>query len=124
MKYMLIIISICLVAGLMSCSTNENDPLSGDPKGQTLKLTVTASEVYFLKFEELSEVDVENPLFNTDCDISIENLTNIKLNGGASAPGPVYARIMKDMPFEDISAAPDDIYQTDDQNGPYIGEHW
>jgi hypothetical protein len=124
MKYFLICIIFSVFLGLTGCSTNENDPISGEPKGQTLNLTVTASEVYFLKFDELSEVTVDDPLFNSDWDISIENLTNIKLNGGATAPGSVYAKVLTDMPFEDVTAAPDDIYQTDDQNGPYIGENW
>ncbi len=124
MKYLVFLLSLFIFLGLMSCSTNENDPLGGEPKGQTLKLTVTASEIYYLKFEELSSVAISDPLFEPDWDISIENLTNIKMNGGATAPGSVYAKIMPGMPFEDITAAPDDIFETDDQSGPYIGENW
>lgn len=124
MKYIVLLLSVCLFLGFMSCSTNENDPLGSEPTGQKLELTVTASETYYLKFEELASVIIENPLFSSDWDISIENLTNIKLNGGSTAPDIVCAKIMEDIPFEDITAAPDDIFETDDQSGPYIGEHW
>jgi len=124
MKYLIFLLSVCVFLGLMSCSTNENDPLGAESKGQTLKLTVTASEVYYIKLQELSSVTITDPLLESDWDISIDNLTNIKMNGGLTAPGPVYAKGMPGIPFEDITAAPDDVFETDDQYGAYIGENW
>ncbi len=124
MKFFMFILTGVFILGLMSCSTNENDPLGADPTGQKLELSVTASEIYYLKFEELSSVTISDPLMESGWDISIENLTNIKMNGGSTAPGPVFAKVMKDIDFEDITGAPNDVFETDDQNGAYIGENW
>ena len=85
------------ILSIYGCSTNENDPLSPEPEGLTLKLTVTATGVYYIQLENLTAVEINEPLMDETWDISIDNLTNIKLNGGSTAPGAVYALAVSGM---------------------------
>ncbi len=109
---------------LFGCSTNENDPMGPEDEGSTLKLTVTAAEKYYISLSKQSTIEVVDPLTNSEWDLSIENLTTIKLNGGSTAPGSVYAFVVDGIAFEDLNSAPETTYLTDDQNGPYIGDNW
>jgi hypothetical protein len=57
-------------------------------------------------------------------DIVIDNLTRIRLNGGATAPGPVYATMLAGVDYDGLKTAPDAEYVTDSQNAFAIGEEW
>ena len=124
MRMTLSLLTLSLLLTFFSCSKNENDPLSPEEGGLTLTLTVTAADVYYIRLQDLSAVEVSDPLWDEGWDISVDNLTNIRLNGGATAPGQVFAATIDDMDWGDISRAPETVYQTDDQNGGYIGENW
>jgi hypothetical protein len=111
---------------LFSCSTNENDPMGPEDESSTLKLTVTAADKYYISLSQNLAIDTTDtdPLINPNWDLSIENLTTIKLNGGSTAPGSVYAFLVDGIAFEDLNSAPESMYLTDDQNGLYIGDNW
>jgi hypothetical protein len=111
---------------LFSCSTNENDPMGPEDESSTLKLTVTAADKYYISLSQNLAIDTTDtdPLINPNWDLSIENLTTIKLNGGSTAPGSVYAFLVDGIAFEDLNIAPESMYLTDDQNGLYIGDNW
>ncbi len=124
MKVLTIIVLILSISFFTGCSTNENDPISPDPPGEPLKLTVTYDEVYYINLNEQAVVEVSDPLLEKDWDISLDILARIHLNGGSSAPGSVYATKVEGIPYEDLNNAPEVTYMTDDQNGGYIGEKW
>ncbi len=123
---MRIFFSFIIIAVLMmlnACSTNEN-PVEPTVPGETLKLTVTATETYFIKLTEKSEVAVTDPLMEDNWDITIDNLTRIRLNGGSTAPGAVYAAMVQGTNYDDLKAAPEAEYKTDTQTDFAIGEGW
>ena len=124
MKELSLIVLILSITIFSSCSTNENDPISSDPPGEPLKLTVTYEEVYYINLADQAVVEVTDPLLEKDWDISLDILTRIHLNGGASAPGPAFASKVEGIAYEEVKSAPEVTYMTDDQNGPYIGENW
>jgi hypothetical protein len=109
---------------LIGCSTNENEPLAPEPPGEPIKLTVTYDQVYYINLTEKAVVEVTDHLLDNGWDISLDILTRIHLNGGSSAPGPVYASKVEGFAYKDIKNAPEVTYMTDDQNGGYIGENW
>jgi len=117
----LLLLAVAVLLG--SCSKNEN-PMEPGPVTETLKLTVNASETYYIKFSQKSEVAVSDPLLEDGWDIVVDNLTRIRLNGGSTAPGAVYAVVMPGAVYDNIKAAPDAEYATDTQNGDVIGEDW
>jgi hypothetical protein len=124
MKFVSLVVVILSTLILWGCSTNENEPIAPDPNIEPLKLTVTYDEVYYINFTEKSVVEISDPLLENDWDISLDILTRIHLNGGSSAPGPVYAVKIEGIEYEDLKSAPEVTYHTDDQNGGYIGENW
>jgi hypothetical protein len=124
MRSFLILLTPLLFFSFFGCSTNENDPLSPEEGGMTLKLPVTATGVYYIGLQDLKLVEITDPLMEEGWDLSINNLTNIKLNGGSTAPGPVYAKVVNDTEWGDITSAPETVYETDSQYGYYIGENW
>jgi len=109
---------------LFGCSTNENPPLEPEPPIEPITITVSYGESYYINLAEKSVVEITDPLLENGWDIVIDLLTRIKLNGGASSPGPVYASKVEGLGFEDVKTAPSVTYMTDDQNGDYIGENW
>jgi len=124
MRVFLSLVVFFIFLSIIGCSKNENDPLSANEEGMTLKLTVNAADVYYIRLQDLSAVEVTDPLWDDSWDLSIENLTDIKLNGGSTAPGQVFAKMVDNMQWGDISTAPEAVYGTDDQYGNYIGENW
>ena len=114
-------LGIMILAG---CSTNENDPVGPDNGGATLKVTVNAAETYFVNLASGEEVMVADYLIEDNWDLRINNLTNITVNGGASAPGEVYVMLIENSDYAAMKTAPDGIYETDTQNGGAIGENW
>ena len=126
MRLFLIFSLIVLVMIISSCSTNENDPLEPDsPDGDVLTLVASASEVYFISLSQRSMVDVVDHMLEDSWDISIDNLTNITVNGGSTAPGKVYVQSIENENYSRITVAPDGMYNTDThKNGPAIGENW
>jgi hypothetical protein len=124
MKVLSVIILVLSLSLFFSCSTNENDPIAPDPTGEPLMLTVTYDEVYYISLSEQAVVEVSDPLIEKDWDISLDILTRMHLNGGSTAPGPVYAAKIEGIAYEDLKNAPDVTYMTDDQNGGFIGENW
>jgi hypothetical protein len=109
---------------LFGCSTNENAPLEPDPPGEPFTLTVTYGDVYYISLSEKSVIEITDPLLEKNWDIALDILTRFHLNGGTTAPGPVYATRIEGMSFDDLAKAPSVTYMTDDQNGGYIGENW
>lgn len=124
MKKLILLIIGTILLLMIGCSGNENEPLSPEPGGATILVTVNASEIYYINLSQETEVDINDPLIESDWDFSIENLTNIKLNGGSTAPGAVYAKLIDGVEYADFSTAPNATYKTDTQNGNYIGENW
>ena len=124
MKVLSVIVFILTISLFFACSTNENEPLAPDPPGQSMKLTVTYDQVYYVNLTEQAVIEISDPLLEKDWDISIDILARIRLNGGASAPGQVYASKIEGIAYEELKNAPDATYMTDDQNGAYIGENW
>jgi hypothetical protein len=124
MKLLSIIVLSLSLSLFFGCSTNENEPIAPNPPGEPMKLTVTYDQVYYLNFIDQSVVEISDPLIEKDWDISVDILTRITLNGGASAPGKVYATKIEGIAYEELKNAPDVTYMTDDQNGGYIGENW
>jgi hypothetical protein len=108
----------------MGCSTNENEPLAPDPPGEPMTLTVNYDQVYYINLTDQAVVEVSDPLLENGWDLSIDLLTRIHLNGGSSAPGPVFASKIEGIAYEDVQDAPNVTYMTDDQNGGYIGDNW
>ena len=126
MRLILTFSLIILVIVMSSCSTNENDPLEPDsPDGDALTLVATASEVYYISLSQRSTVDVLDHLLENSWDISIDNLTNITVNGGSTAPGKVYIHTIENGNYSQITVAPNGMYNTDTyKDGPAIGENW
>ena len=118
---LLLLLAVALLLG--ACSTNEN-PMEPGPITETMKLTVNAAETYYIKFSQKSEVAVSDPLLEDGWDIVVDNLTRIRLNGGSTAPGTVYAAVMPGAVYDNIKVAPDIEYVTDTQIGDVIGENW
>jgi hypothetical protein len=123
MRLMNSLLLLAIIFLLGSCSTNEN-PVEPGPVTETMKLTVDASETYYIKFSQKSEVAVTDPLLEDGWDIVVDNLTRIRLNGGSTAPGTVYAVVLPGAVYDNIATAPDMEYVTDTQNGDVIGEDW
>jgi hypothetical protein len=124
MKVLSILFGILGLFVIFGCSTNENDPLEPVPSGEPIKLTVTYDQTYYINLTKKEVVEITDPLMESDWDLSIGALTTIQLNGGATAPGPVYATKIEGLAYEDVKNAPDVTYMTDDQNGGYIGDNW
>jgi len=123
MRKFLLSVMVVGIVMLGACSTNEN-PVEPTVQGATMKLTVTADKTYYIKFSEKSEVTIANYLTEDDWDIVIDNLTRIRLNGGATAPGKVYAVIQDGTDYDKLAKAPDAEYVTDTQDSYAIGESW
>ena len=124
MKQLYFLLFAIIFLFLVGCSQNENDPLGSAPGGTTILIPVNASEIYYISLSQEAAVNISNPLIESDWDISIENLTNIKLNGGSTAPGNVYAKVIDGIEYADLPTAPATTYETDTQYGHYIGENW
>ncbi len=124
MKVFSIIFLILSLFILFGCSTNENEPMGSEPLGKPMELTVTYDQIYYINLAEKAIVEVTDPLLDAGWDLSLDILTRIHLNGGSSAPGPVYAVKVEGIAFEDVKNAPEVTYITDDQSGEYIGENW
>ena len=116
-----LILSLMIISG---CSTNENDPVGPDNGGATLKVTVNAAETYFVNLASGEEVMVADYLIEDNWDLRINNLTNITVNGGASAPGEAYVMLIENSDYAAMKTAPNGIYETDTQHGGVIGENW
>ena len=124
MKILSLLFLIVPLLMLSACSTNENYPMGPENEGGTLKLTVTANDIYYISLSKQSSLEIADPLLSSEWDLSIENLTTIGLNGGTTAPGSVYAYLVDGIAFEDLIRAPESMYLTDDQNELYIGDNW
>ncbi len=124
MKVLTILFLIVSLFVLFGCSTNENEPMGSEPLGEPMELTVTYDQIYYINLAEKAVVEVTDPLLDAGWDLSLDILTRIHLNGGSSAPGPVYAAKVEGIAFEDVKNAPEVTYMTDDQSGGYIGENW
>jgi hypothetical protein len=124
MKVLLILFLNLGLFFLFGCSTNENTPLEPDPPGDPIMLAVSSDQVYYLNLTDKAVVEVADPLLEKGWDLTIDNLTTIQLNGGSTAPGPVFASKIEEMVFDDLKTAPSVTYITDDQNGGYIGDNW
>jgi hypothetical protein len=124
MKILSILSLSFIITVFVSCSTNENVPIAPDPTLEPIKLSVTYDEVYYISLTEKSVVEISDPLIEKDWDLVIDIMTRIKLNGGATAPGSVFATKVEGIAFVDVKNAPNVTYMTDDQNGDYIGEAW
>ncbi len=121
-KFLLSIIAVGILM-LSACSTNEN-PVEPTGQGATMKLTVTAGERYYIKFSEKSEVTIADYLMEDEWDIVIDNLTRIRVNGGATAPGKVHVLMLDGTDYDKLAKAPDLEYVTDTQDSYAIGEAW
>ena len=117
-----LLVSLILSSG---CSKNENDPLGPDDNNAvTLKLTVNSAEEYYISLPEAKAVTITDHLLENAWDLHIDNLTNINVNGGSTAPGEVCAMLITGTSYTDFKTAPDGIYNTDTQNGGVIGDEW
>jgi hypothetical protein len=124
MRTIHLLIVILSMAFLMSCSTNENEPLASNSIQETMTLAVNKDAVYYLSLEEAGVVTVADPMVYENWDIRISNLARVELRGGATAPGNGYAAAVENMTYEDMSTAPNVLYATDTQDGPFIGDNW
>jgi hypothetical protein len=110
---------------LSSCSTNEDDPIG--PANQntvTLKVTVTATESYYIDIAQEQLAVIDDYLMDDAWDIVIDNLTRVRLNGGSTASGNVFATLVENVDYDDITVAPDRLYKADTQDELAIGESW
>jgi len=124
MRIFLSLMFAVIILVLGACSTNENPVEPNNPPVETMKLAATADQTYFIKFSEKSEVAITDHLMEDGWDIVVDNLTRIRLNGGATAPGSVYAAMLTDTGYDDLKTAPDAEYITDSQIDYAIGEGW
>jgi len=125
MRLFIIFSFIFALLMLSSCSTNEDDPIGpGDENTVTLKVTVTATESYYIDITQEQLAVVNDYLMDDSWDIVIDNLTRVRLNGGSTASGTVFATALDDVDYDEIAAAPDMLYKADTQDKLAIGETW
>jgi hypothetical protein len=67
---------------------------------------------------------IDDYLMDDTWDIVIDNLTRVRLNGGSTASGDVFAAVMENVNYDDITVAPDMLYKVDTQDELAIGESW
>ena len=124
MRYFTFIGILTLIVVMFGCSTNENNPVSSDPGNNTLTLTVTFGQEYYINLAQKAAVEIETPMIDDNWDIVIDNLTRIRLNGGSTAPGQVYSYPLNGIEYESVNSAPEAVYETDTQDELSIGEDW
>lgn len=125
MRLVLTFSLVLLVMIMSNCSTNENEPLDpGTTGSDPISLTVNKAQVYYLSLSQKKQVAVVDSLLENSWDISINDLTNVTVNGGATAPGKVYIHKIETDNYGQITAAPDGMYNTDLHKNPVIGENW
>jgi hypothetical protein len=124
MRYFLFSILIFTLIFCFGCSTNENEPVGPEENTATLTVTVTAAETYYLNLSQAELVPISDYLLESDWDIAIDNLTRVRVNGGATAPGNVFAVAIDNASYNDLKSAPNILYKTDTQTDFVIGENW
>ena len=124
MRYFLISFVMVAFVIMQGCSKNENDPISSEKETETLSLSVTAGETYYINLNQTQTMEVSDNLLQSDWDIAIDNLTRVKLNGGSTAPGNVFATRVENLEYNDLKTAPSVMYDTDTQMDYVIGENW
>ena len=75
MRNVFLLVSLSVLLILAACSKNENPVEPETPALETIKLTVTFGEAYYIKFSDKSEVTVADPLLDAGWDIVVDNLT-------------------------------------------------
>jgi hypothetical protein len=117
---------IVMMLVMSSCSTNQNDPIDpGDSGSDPISITTNASDVIYISLAQKQAVDVVKPMLENSWDISIDNVSNISVNGGSTAPGKVFVHKVETDNYSQISKAPDGMYMTDtEKSGKIIGENW
>jgi hypothetical protein len=124
MRYFTLFIVVMSFLYVFGCSKNENNPLSSDDNINSIKVTVTYGQEYYINLSRTELVNIENPLLEDDWDLLIDNLTRISLNGGSTGPGGVYSHKIDGVDFESVSVAPPAVFDTDTQDKLSIGEDW
>ena len=67
MRVFLSLMVFLIFLSIIGCSKNENDPLSANEEGMTLKLTVNNADVYYIRLQDLSAVEISDPLWDDGC---------------------------------------------------------
>lgn len=123
MRYLVLLIVFSLI--FFGCSTNENDPVGPeDTNAETFTLTVNAAQTYYFNLAQKNTVEITDPMIDSGWDLVVDNLTRFRLNGGSTAPGGVYAQLLENESFAELSKAPSQTFLTDTQDKEVIGENW
>ena len=101
-----------------------NPPAAPEFPDPALLLPVEADQSYFIDLAGGNTVLIDDMLLQEDWDITIDNLTRIRVNGGATSIGEVYVHQLEGASYDDLQTAPDGLYTTDTEDGSVIGEDW